>query len=190
MACSAGRVDYERIRTGVADQGDLARFVAAADRLRNLPIRIDDRKDLSPGKLAVRVRAARDQLAADGAELSLVVLDNMQLWPSSPGPRNDRTRDLDAAMQTILRLAASPEFSKVAWVVVSQINSEGDAKDCKALEAHADAIWRLYAEKESTADEDGAVAARLTVEAQRRGKQGKSAAFWFYPKWTLFWDRG
>lgn len=187
MACAHGRIDSNAIRTGNAGPDAIARMMSAANELSGLPLLIDDRKDLTPAKLVARVRAARDTFAAKGVELSLVVLDNMQLWPPN---QQDRRVQLDEAMQAILRLAAEPDLQKVAWIVVSQMNSEGDARDCKALQAHADAIWLLSAEKESTADADGAVSARVTVEMQRRGPQGKNAPCWFYPKWTLFWDRG
>lgn len=189
MACAHGRVDYSRIRTGTADADDLVRMTSASNALSSLPILIDDRKDLTPAKLVSRVRAARDRFASKGAVLSMVVLDNMQLWPTPPNDRRDRRVVLDEAMQTILQLAADEDLQDVAWIVVSQINNDGDAKDCKALEAHADALWSLSAEAESTADNTGAVIARVTVEAQRRGPQGKNAPMWFYPRYTFFWDR-
>lgn len=185
LACSHARVDWHRVRTGHADDGDLMRLARASDRLSELPVEIDDRKDLTLAKLAIRVRATRDDMARRGVVLSTVVLDNIQLW-DDPDDRRERRIALDSAMRGIMNLAAAPDLAEVAWIVVSQINADGQARDSgAALEAHADSIWWLSVDDDE--EHDGAQAARVNVEAQRRGPPGK-APFWFYRKWTLFWD--
>lgn len=187
LACAHGRVDANLVRVGQAGPDDMVRMARAAEHLAQLPIRIDDRKDLNVAKLGIRVRAVRDQMAEKGVVLSCVVLDNIQLW-DDPDDRRDRRLVLDTAMRGLMNLAAAPDLGEVAWIVVSQVNADGAARDSgAALEAHADAIWGLSVDEDE--ELDGGHAARVNVEVQRRGPPGK-APFWFYPRWTLFWDGG
>lgn len=187
LGCSRARVDYHALRTGTAGPRDFDKLMFAAAEIARMPVGIDDRKDLTIERYRARIRTFRDELAAKGILLGLVVLDNMQLW--KPGDdRRDRRHVLDEAMAGILEYAGTPEMAGTATIVVSQVNTEGEAFECKTLANHADAIISVSIDKEK--DNFGSRAGRIFIEEQRRGPADEVVPVWFRGPFTLFEDGG
>lgn len=190
LACAHGRIDWNEIQTGQAGQHVLRQLASSSEAIADWPIIIDDRKDLTIAKLGLRVRAARDELAREGVDLVLVVLDNIQLWPGDgPHDRRDRKQVVQDASCGIKDLKSAPDLGLVSWILVSQVNAEGVARDAgAAIEADVDVITSLHVE--DTEDPAlGALPARWTIEERRRGGRAR-VPLWFYSRWTLFWDGG
>src|SRR3990167_8164964 len=74
MLCSEAKVDSQAVRTGRLSSADWARLTAAAGRLSEAPIFIDD----SPALTVLEARAKARRMKAEHG-LDLMVIDYLQL---------------------------------------------------------------------------------------------------------------
>lgn len=164
-----------------------ARFTRELEKLRGVPIVIDDRKDLNRANLGARVRAWRDWFAKRGAVLELVVLDYFQIGDWERGG-DSREQDLSEAGRVLIRLATDAESDLIgmAWLVITALNKDGATRESGALEYHADIVWRLSRGRLKPTN-DAEKALYLWIEKQRRGPSQVGAAFWFDPTRGAFW---
>ncbi len=152
-------------------------FMGEAERLRRLPIAVDDRKDLCRANLGARVRAWRDWFARKGAALELIVLDYFQIGAWERGG-DTRESDLSDAGRHLIRLAtdAESDLRGHAWLVISALNKDGGTRESGALEYHCDTFWRL---SETKGDTSYGKPLRLWIEKQRRVPSKLGVPFWF-----------
>jgi replicative DNA helicase len=176
MLSSEGRVDSLALRTGRLHPSDWARLTAAAGRLSEAPIFIDDTAGLS----VLEVRAKARRMKAEHG-LHLLVIDYLQLMR---GRRESESRqqEISDISRSLKALAKELNVPVVALSQLSRaIEARGDntprlsdLRESGALEQDADVIIFLHrpAAKDGMAD-DARKTAEIHIGKQRNGPTGK-----------------
>jgi replicative DNA helicase len=178
MLSSEGRVDSLAVRTGRLHPSDWARLTAAAGRLSEAPVFIDDTAGLS----VLEVRAKARRMKAEHG-LGLLIIDYLQLMR---GRRESESRqqEISEISRSLKALAKELHVPVVALSQLSRaIEARGDntprlsdLRESGALEQDADVIIFLHRPsfyaKDGTA-EDARKTAEIHIGKQRNGPTGK-----------------
>lgn len=163
-----------------------ARYRAAALRLRNLPIVLDDSRETSLSRL--RLRALREHRRAP---LSLIVVDYLQLLSGSDrkASRHEQLAEVGRALRALAKDVACP------LIALAQLNREterredkrprlADLRESGAIEADADRVWALHRpalyDPQAPAD-----AAQLIILKSRDGRTCEVALQWIGERTTF-----
>lgn len=215
LACALGRVDFNKISTGNWNHDDWDRLAGAASVLSELPIEIDDDSDLTINRLAAKVARMEADFARRGIRLGLVILDYIQLMDGREEAEKGATRErqLNEIGRQVKKLAgrflARPhalvqvgdrvedygvlEPSGVSWMVLTQLNEEGEIRESKALGMHANNIWILEQPKDTAGGPrwtgpSKTQLAHIHIKKQRSGPRNVRASVWWHEAYTLFSD--
>jgi replicative DNA helicase len=159
------------------------------DKLKDLPVYVDDTVALTLGELRAKVRRLKRQVErtnADGTALipskplKLVVVDYLQLMKGQREKGDTREREV-ASLSNGLKNLAKQE--NIVVIAVSQLNRElekqkdrrpqlKDLRESGALEADADNIYFLYRESYYDRNTTERLSAELDVAKQRNGPSG------------------
>ncbi|HHO50544.1 MAG TPA: replicative DNA helicase [Deltaproteobacteria bacterium] len=175
MLCCHGLVDAGRVRTGGLDTEDWERFLHASEHLRKANIHIDDTPGLSIGD--VRTRARR--LKAEHDNLSLIVIDYLQLMKGDD-PRSPREQQISSISRGLKALAKDLECSVLA---LSQLNRGvesrqdkrplvSDLRESGAIEQDADVIMFIYRDDYYNPESLDRGLAEVIIAKQRNGPTG------------------
>jgi replicative DNA helicase len=191
MACCEGRVDMERLRTGMAQPDDWRRLTDASQYLSTLPIWIDEQTSTTLLEIRSKLRRIQAQWnrpATDGQperRIGLVVIDYIQLMKGS-GETDSREQEVAEISRGLKQLAK--DF-KVPVVALSQLNRRveqrsdknkrpqlSDLRESGSLEQDADNVLFVHREEyylgaDTPADLKGI--AEIIVAKQRNGPTGK-----------------
>ena len=177
MASADAHVDYEAIQRGQMSDDEGRRFAESVERLEALPIRFDERADLTLPQLLSSMR----RFVGRGGKL--VVVDYLQLVRLAH--RADK-RETVGAVSVALKTAAKQLGIPV--VALAQLNRDvesrtgnrpmpSDLRESGSLEQDADAILMLYRpEKCETDGEKGVI--EILIRKNRGGKEGLVRAKW------------
>jgi len=189
LACTSGHVDFMRLRTGEADAAEMGGYIAACDRIKALPVYLEQRTDLSPAKLRAGVKAARAALRERGARLRTIVVDTVQLM--EPDERRDNESEanvVDRVGRELRKLSQDAEFADLTWIVCSQLNADGQLRGSRALDQHAVCVWIVSVDKatRSSLAPEGVTTARIHIRKQRNGPFPRNVPLWFHGRHTRF----
>lgn len=178
MLCSLSRVDSKAVRDGFLTQTDFPKLTAAAARLKNAPLHIDDTGGLSILQLRAKARRMHAQHG-----LKLLVIDYLQLLHSN-AQRSRENRQQEVADISSGIKALAKELN-IPVIVLAQLNRElekdknrkprmSDLRESGAVEQDADLIGMLY---RPNADEDeqrrdDVEQVNLLIAKQRNGPTG------------------
>ncbi len=176
MLASLGRVELQKIRTGQLGDSDWPRITSAIsllDQKRN--IFIDDTPGLTPTELRARAR----RLAREEGELSLIVIDYLQLMQIS-GRSENRTTEISEISRSLKSLAKE---LNVPVVALSQLNRSleqrpdkrpvmSDLRESGAIEQDADVIIFIYRDEVYSPDSPDKGSAEVLIRKQRNGPTG------------------
>ncbi|GAB4387289.1 MAG: replicative DNA helicase [Thermodesulfovibrionales bacterium] len=192
MLCSEAMVDSNRVRKGfINKQEDWSKLTAAAGRLAEAPIFIDDTSDT--GVLEMRAKARRLKMEAGG--LSLVIVDYLQLMRGK-GSFERREQEISDISRSLKALAKELDVPVIA---LSQLNrgveqrhdkmpTLADLRESGAIEQDADVILFLYRDEVYNKDRpDNKGRADIIVAKQRNGPVGK-VSLTFLSSCTRFVD--
>ncbi|MBI3316790.1 MAG: replicative DNA helicase [Candidatus Omnitrophica bacterium] len=188
MLCSHGRVDAQKVRTGYLSHQDWPKLTAAAGKLSESPIFIDD----TPGQtvLEVRAKARRMKMQYD---IQLVVVDYLQLMQGTGGSEN-RQQEISEISRSLKALARE---LKVPVIAVSQLSRAvetrtgnrpqlSDLRESGAIEQDADVVVFLFREEYYKPDDDALRnKAEAIISKQRNGPTG-NVNLVFLKEWTRF----
>jgi replicative DNA helicase len=191
LLCSEARVDSHRVRTGYLETGDWKRIGAAAGRLADAPLFIDDTANLS----VLEARAKARRIRAEHG-LELVVIDYLQLMQGRWRAEN-RQQEISEISRSLKALAKELEVPVVALSQLSRaVEARGDSsprlsdlRESGALEQDADVIVFLH-RPGLYKDNPGDAEKNLTdviVGKQRNGPTDKIQLV-FKPEYTRFED--
>jgi len=151
MLAEAAEVDSDKIRKGELTSDDFNRVVQASRALSQIPFFIDDTPALSVA--ALRTRARRLQRQHD---LSMIVVDYLQLLRGSPGPggRNQENRVQEISEITRGLKALAKELN-LPVIALSQLSRAVEARDpprpqladlreSGSIEQDADVVMFIY----------------------------------------------
>lgn len=150
-AYATKQVAYSDIAKGNISRYDMPAIRDAEAKISTLPIIFDHRGGLRPSEVIAACRKFKRSMAAQGVELSLLVLDHIGLMASDEATSNDYAR-----MSSVARkLKEIAKAVGCAVLACTQINREGekrdgnrptraDLRDSGHIEEIADAIILTY----------------------------------------------
>jgi replicative DNA helicase len=189
MLCAEAKVDSQAVRTGMLQSSDWTRLTAAAGRLSEAPIFIDD----SPNLTVLEARAKARRMKAEH-NLQLVIIDYLQLMRGRAHLDN-RQQEISEISRSLKALAK--ELS-VPVVALSQLSRAVETRDQRrpqlsdlresgALEQDSDLILFLYLPSMYRDDlpVEKSNVAEVIVGKQRNGPTG-SVEVVFLPQYARF----
>lgn len=179
MLCSTAQVDAHKLRTGFLGREDIAKLTAAAARLAQAPIFIDDSSGIDLPTLRAKCRRLAAELATQrpARTLDLVVVDYLQLMGSS-GRAENRNLEVSAISRGLKILAKE---LKAPVVVLSQLSRApeqrtgshepilSDLRESGSIEQDADVVAFIYRDEIYHRDSEEQGKARIIVAKQRNG---------------------
>lgn len=187
MLCSHARVDANKVRTGYLAVSDWPRLTAAAGKLSEAPIFIDDTPAISVMEL--RAKARRLKMHHD---IQLIILDYLQLMRGSFGIEN-RQQEISEISRSLKALARE---LNVPVVAVSQLSRAVesrqdhrpqlfDLRESGAIEQDADLVALILREEYYNPSEENRGLAEIMIAKQRNGPVG-SLKLTFLKEYTRF----
>lgn len=162
MLCAEARVDYQQLRRGgrMMEQ-DFRNLIAAADRISNSPLYIDDTPALQMPVLRERATRWRHDpsifpdLSDPKAALGMIMVDYLQLARGGKNKYDSREQEISEISRGLKALAKE---LKVPVVALSQLNRAvdsradhrpqlSDLRESGAIEQDADVIMFIYREE-------------------------------------------
>ena len=177
MLCSEAEIDSNRLRTGHMQTEDWSKLTTAMGQLGEAPIFIDD----SAGIGVMEVRAKCRRLRMEYSNLSLIIIDYLQLMEGSGSGRLDRVHEISAISRGLKNLARE---LKVPIIALSQLSRAvesrtikkpmlSDLRESGSIEQDADIVMFIYREDyydpENTEKKGKA---EIIISKQRNGPVG------------------
>ena len=189
MLCSEAKVDSQAVRTGYLSSSDWHRLTAAAGRLSEAGIFIDD----SPSLTVLEARAKARRMKAEHG-IDLVIIDYLQLMRGRANLDN-RQQEIAEISRSLKALAKEINVPVVALSQLSRaVESReqrrpqlSDLRESGALEQDSDLILFLYRPSMYRDDlpPDKANISEVIVGKQRNGPTG-SVEVVFLPQYARF----
>jgi len=188
MLCSHARVDAHKVRTGYLATSDWPRLTAAAGKLSEAPIFIDD----SPAISVMELRAKARRLKSHHG-IKLIILDYMQLMRGSAMNMESRQQEISEISRSLKALAR--ELS-VPVIAISQLSRAvesrtdhrpqlSDLRESGAIEQDADVVVLILREEYYNPSPDNQGVAEVIIAKQRNGPVG-SLRLAFIKEFTRF----
>jgi len=175
MLCSEAKVDSQAVRTGFLSSSDWHRLTAAAGRLSEAKIFIDD----SPGLTVLEARAKARRMKAEHG-LDLLVIDYLQLMRGRAALDN-RQQEISEISRSLKALAKELNVPVVALSQLSRAPEArsdhrpllSDLRESGALEQDADVVLMIFRpEMYPDVKEEERGTAELIIAKQRNGPTG------------------
>jgi replicative DNA helicase len=181
MLCSRARVNLQRVRDGFLGERDFPSLTAAASKLAEAKMFIDDSASLSILELRAKARRLKAQ-----QDVSLIIVDYLQLLRSTTRRAQDN-RQLEIS-EISAGLKALAKDLKIPVIVVAQLNRQpeqrtggkprlSDLRESGSIEQDADLVGLLVRPELYEEDEEARVEkageAELIIAKQRNGPVGE-----------------
>src|SRR6266704_3604748 len=167
LLCSRARVNLQRVRDGFLGERDFPSLTAAASKLAEAKIFIDDSASLSILELRAKARRLKAQ-----QEVQLLIIDYLQLLRSTSRRAQDN-RQLEIS-EISAGLKGLAKELKIPVIVVAQLNRQPEAG---SIEQDADLVGLLVRpeiyEEDEEARAEKAGEAELIIAKQRNGPVGE-----------------
>ncbi len=190
MLCSEAKVDAQAVRTGYLTSSDWHRLTAAAGRLSEAKIFIDD----SPGITVLEARAKARRMKAEHG-LNLIVIDYLQLMRGrSQENRQQEISEISRSLRALAKELNVPvvALSQLSRAVEARAQRDfrpqlSDLRESGALEQDADLILFLYRQKVYKDDlpPEEEKLAEVIIGKQRNGPIGTVKVV-FLPEYARF----
>jgi len=175
LLCSHAKVDAHKVRTGYLATSDWPRLTAAAGKLSEAPIFIDDTPAISVMEL--RAKARRLKLQQD---VKLIILDYLQLMRGSTMNIESRQQEISEISRSLKALARE---LKVPIIAISQLSRAveartdhrpqlSDLRESGAIEQDADVVVLILREEYYNPTPDNQGVAEIIIAKQRNGPVG------------------
>lgn len=187
MLCAHARVDAHKVRTGYLAVSDWPRLTAAAGKLSEAPVFIDDTPAISVMEL--RAKARRLKMHQD---IRLIILDYLQLMRGSGRAENRQQEisEISRALKALARelrvpIVAISQLSRAVEARVDHRPQLSDLRESGAIEQDADVVVLILREEyyNPTAENQGM--AEIIIAKQRNGPVG-SMRLAFIKEYTRF----
>jgi replicative DNA helicase len=196
LLCSRARVNLQKVRDGFLAERDFPSLTAAASKLAEANIFIDDSAGLSILELRAKARRLKAQ-----QDVQLIVVDYLQLLRSMTRRAQDnRQLEISEISAGIKGLAKE---LKIPIIVIAQLNRQpearsggkprlSDLRESGSIEQDADLVGLLVRpeiyEEDEEARQEKAGEAELIIAKQRNGPVGE-VSLTFLKEFTRFEDR-
>jgi replicative DNA helicase len=196
LLCSRARVNLQKVRDGFLGERDFPSLTAAASKLAEAKIFIDDTASLTILEMRAKARRLKAQ-----QDVQLIIIDYLQLLRSTSRRAQDN-RQLEIS-EISAGLKGLAKELKIPVIVVAQLNRQpeqraggkprlSDLRESGSIEQDADLVGLLvrpeiYEEdEEARAEKSGE--AELIIAKQRNGPVGE-IPLTFLKEFTRFEDR-
>jgi len=187
MLCSHARIDAHKVRTGYLSSSDWPKLTAAAGKLYEAPIFIEDAPAISAMELRAKARRLKLQY-----NIGLVIVDYLQLMRSNNRAEN-RQQEISEISRSLKALARELHIPVVA---ISQLSRAvearadhrpqlSDLRESGAIEQDADLVILLLREEYYNPTEENEGIAEVIIAKQRNGPVG-SIKLAFIKEYTRF----
>jgi len=174
MLCSHAKVDAHKVRTGYLATSDWPKLTAAAGKLSEAPIFIDDTPAISVMELRAKARRLKSQ-----HDIKLIILDYMQLM-RGVGPAESRQQEISEISRSLKALARELNVSLIAISQLSRaVESRtdhrpqlSDLRESGAIEQDADVVVLILREEYYNPTPDNQGIAEVNIAKQRNGPTG------------------
>jgi len=189
MLCSHARVDAHKVRTGYLAVSDWPKLTAAAGKLSESPIYIDDTPAISVMEL--RAKARRLKMHHD---IGLIILDYLQLMRGSGfvnmDSRQQEISEISRSLKALARELNVPvvAISQLSRAVESRTDHRpqlSDLRESGAIEQDADVVVLILREEYYNPTPDNQGKAEIIIAKQRNGPVG-SMELAFIKEYTKF----
>jgi replicative DNA helicase len=187
MLCAHAKVDAHKVRTGYLAASDWPRLTAAAGKLSEAPIFIDD----SPAISVMELRAKARRLKAH-QDIRLLILDYLQLMRGSAKAENrqqeisDISRSLKAlARELNIPIVAISQLSRAVEARTDHRPQLSDLRESGAIEQDADVVVLILREEYYSPSPENEGIAEVIIAKQRHGPVG-SMKLAFIQEYTRF----
>ena len=188
MLCAHARVDAHKVRTGYLATSDWPRLTAAAGKLSEAPIYIDDTPAISVMELRAKARRLKSHHG-----IKLIILDYMQLMRGTASNMESRQQEISEISRSLKALAR--ELS-VPVIAISQLSRAvesrtdhrpqlSDLRESGAIEQDADVVVLILREEYYNPSPDNQGVAEVIIAKQRNGPVG-SLRLAFIKEFTRF----
>jgi len=174
MLCAHAKVDAHKVRTGYLSPSDWPRLTAAAGKLSEAPIFIDD----SPAISVMELRAKARRLKAH-QDIKMIILDYLQLMRGSAGAesRQQEISEISRSLKALARELNIPivAISQLSRAVESSTDHRpqlSDLRESGAIEQDADVVVLILREEYYNPTPDNQGIANIIIAKQRNGPVG------------------
>ncbi len=175
MLSSIGRIDQTRIRNGKLEQEDWPKLSGAVNKMKDVPLYIDDTPALTPTEIRSRAR----RVARETGGLGMIMVDYMQLMRVA-GFSEGRTAEISEISRNLKAIAKEFDCPMVA---LSQLNRaleqrpnkrpvNSDLRESGAIEQDADVIMFIYRDEVYNEESPDKGIAEIIIGKQRNGPIG------------------
>jgi replicative DNA helicase len=174
MLCAEARVDAHKLRSGYLGAADWPKLTAAAGRITEAPIFIDDSAALSVLELRAKARRlSRDQ------NLAVIIVDYLQLMRGR-GTADNREQEISEISRSLKALAKELRvpviaLSQLSRAVESRTDRRpqlSDLRESGAIEQDADVVMFVFREEVFKPTEENRNMAKIIISKQRNGPTG------------------
>ena len=183
------KLNQQSVRSGQLKDNELKLLMQEADRLRDLPLWIDDSSMLSPMELRAKARRLARQ---EEGGLSMIVVDYLQLMqlPASAENRVNQISEISRSLKSLAKELNVPviALSQLNRAVEARPNRRpimADLRDSGAIEQDADVILFIYRDEVYHEDSDQGNKAEIIIGKQRNGPIG-TVNLTFLKEYTRF----
>lgn len=188
MLCAHARVDAHNVRTGYLATSDWPRLTAAAGKLSEAPIFIDDTPAISVMELRAKARRLKAQ-----QNIELIILDYLQLMRGSSTNTENRQQEISEISRSLKALARELgvpliAISQLSRAVESRTDHRpqlSDLRESGAIEQDADVVVLILREEYYNPSPDNQGVAEVMIAKQRNGPVG-SLKLTFIKEYTRF----
>ncbi|PIS33785.1 MAG: replicative DNA helicase [Candidatus Omnitrophica bacterium CG08_land_8_20_14_0_20_41_16] len=187
MLCAHAKVDAQKVRTGYLATSDWPRLTAAAGKLSEAPIFIDDSPSISVMELRAKARRLKAQ-----QDIKLIILDYIQLMrgSSSVENRQQEISEISRSLKALARELRLPivAISQLSRAVESRTDHRpqlSDLRESGAIEQDADVVVLLLREEYYNPTSENQGIAEVIIAKQRNGPVGSMKLF-FIKEYTRF----
>ena len=188
MLCAHARVDAHKVRTGYLAASDWPRLTAAAGKLSEAPIFIDDSPAISVMEL--RAKARRLKMHQD---IKLIILDYMQLMRGTDMRSESRQQEISEISRALKALArelnipilAISQLSRAVEARTDHRPQLSDLRESGAIEQDADVVVLILREEYYKPSAENQGIAEVIIAKQRNGPVG-SMKLAFIKEYTRF----
>ena len=187
MLCAHAKVDAQKVRTGYLAASDWPRLTAAAGKLSEAPIFIDD----TPGISVMELRAKARRLKAQ-QNIQLIILDYLQLMRGSSNieSRQQEISEISRSLKSLARelnvpLIAISQLSRAVEARTDHRPQLSDLRESGAIEQDADLVVLILREEYYNATADNQGFAEINIAKQRNGPVG-ALKLTFIKEYTRF----
>lgn len=187
LLCSHARVDANKVRTGYLATSDWPHLTAAAGKLSEAPIFIDDTAAISVMELRAKARRLKSS-----QDIKLIIVDYLQLMRGT-GSTESRQQEISDISRSLKALARELNLTVIGISQLSRSveNREGhrpqlsDLRESGAIEQDADLVVLILREEYYTPTPENEGVAEIIIAKQRNGPVG-SFKVAFLKEYTRF----